>query len=1490
MPNNVIRKDIVQISVETDSSQLDKLSKKIDKTTGVISDDMTGSLNQAENAIRRIGESDGLADASKDAKDLAHNAKGAADDLDDVANTNFNKLTSGLNAINRKLTNLGGKVCSGVVKGLKTVAKVSFAGLVAGIGAAATGLVTVAKLASDLEETKNKIEVSFGVKDASGKVIDDTYSKKVMEWSKNSTTSMGLAQQTALDMTALFGDMGVSMGFTEKAAADMSMALTQQAADLASFKNMDIDSVTTALKGVYTGETESLKNLGVVMTQANLEQFAMEQGITKSYEAMTQAEKVQLRYNYLMKVTKNATGDYVRTGGGFANQLRTLTENFKQLGAVIGKLPMEKLASGMKVINDALAKIQGILSDGIQDGDIDQIVNIIEGLIDKGINALSTGLPKILPKVVEVGSTIMQALVRALPKVAPALARGLAELIVSLGQIIIDNGPELVGAVKQVIVEVLDVIGETFGEKFPLIKKLATFLSKNADTLTKIVGAILGIAVAFKVVNTVYSKVQGVMSIFGKGKGSLGGGSGTSGNGSDAANNITKPFSGFANIKIGTVLKGIANLTIILTALTGLAAIFLPLSKEIAKTGDLKSVLEVAAVMAILGVIGTAMTKAAGSLGKIPVATVAKGLASIAIIVAGLSALFLLVGALSLLDFDYKRMVVIVGMMGLLGIVGSACAVFAGIVGMIPIPVVLTGLANIALVLAGLTAVIVAFGAIAQIPGIDFFVNEGANLLIKIFDTLGKCVGAIIGGMAEQISTSLPTIGKNLASFAQNVKPMFTIFASADMSGVGAFFDALSTFLLTLAGKGILDSINKLFGGKNTLTTLGSDLTTFATKASGFFTTVATYPEAGFANATRLFDCLAGVKNLPSEGGIKGWINGAINYDSLASGLGKLGGNNVVAFFKAAAKLPAEGFNKAGQLFECLANLKSLPSEGGVKGWFNGEIAWDDISTNLPKIGDAAKSFFTSISSIKDFSLMSKLFTELKKASEILGKDGGLLDTLADLFTGDENSGMIKMGEDLAAFATSSKPFFDLVNKDTVDNITKFWDALGNPKIGSDALSTLETHLSNIVKKVEELPEKMATGLEKSGDALKDSLVSIWVEAAKAMAAPVNKIISGANWILNQFGSNKKVESWTPYAKGTNGHKGGNALVNDGRGAELVQMPNGSTFIPNGKNVFIPNAPKGMKVLPADRTAQLLGKKSPTFNYADGTGEIDIWSFIDDASGLVSAVTKKFVNYDNLAGYNLDASTAMVSTISDQMVDWTDNLFKELRNFNYDATKGVTQWLPLVSRALKIEKQYSLLNVARTLFQMQTESGGNPNAINLWDSNAKKGIPSKGLMQVIDPTFRAYARPGFDENIYDPLSNILASIRYAVSRYGSLAKAYRGKGYANGGIATTPSIFGEDGAEMAIPLTKDKRKRGVELWQQTGQMLGISSYTPEKDYGTYTEVNNTEYNTYSPHFSITISGSNSDRELARKVKRFVQEGITDCLESVSRQSPKLREV
>ena len=182
------------------------------------------------------------------------------------------------------------------------------------------------KLASDFEESLNKVNVSFG----QSSIVVEKFAKTTLD-------SFGIAEGSALEMASLFGDMGTSMGLTQKDAAKMSTSLVGLAGDLASFKNIRIDIAQTALASIFTGETESLKKLGVVMTQANLKQFALEQGITKTIKEMTQAEKVQLRYNFVIAQSTNALGDYERTSDGVANSTKSLQESVKELGEQFGK-------------------------------------------------------------------------------------------------------------------------------------------------------------------------------------------------------------------------------------------------------------------------------------------------------------------------------------------------------------------------------------------------------------------------------------------------------------------------------------------------------------------------------------------------------------------------------------------------------------------------------------------------------------------------------------------------------------------------------------------------------------------------------------------------------------------------------------------------------------------------------------------------------------------------------------------------------------------------------------------------------------------------------------------------------------------------------------------------------------------------------------------------------------------------------------------------
>ncbi|MBR9648592.1 phage tail tape measure protein [Clostridium tyrobutyricum] len=182
------------------------------------------------------------------------------------------------------------------------------------------------RLASDTSESMNKVEVAFG-----------SVNQSVKNWSDTTLKSYGIAKGTALDMSALYGDMATSMGLNQREAAKMSMSLVGLAGDLSSFKNIDIKQAEEALNGIFTGETESLKMLGIVMTDTNLQQYAYSKGIQKKTQDMTEAEKVQLRYNYVMDKTKNSHGDFERTSAGTANQMRVFQESLKELGATMGQ-------------------------------------------------------------------------------------------------------------------------------------------------------------------------------------------------------------------------------------------------------------------------------------------------------------------------------------------------------------------------------------------------------------------------------------------------------------------------------------------------------------------------------------------------------------------------------------------------------------------------------------------------------------------------------------------------------------------------------------------------------------------------------------------------------------------------------------------------------------------------------------------------------------------------------------------------------------------------------------------------------------------------------------------------------------------------------------------------------------------------------------------------------------------------------------------------
>lgn len=205
------------------------------------------------------------------------------------------------------------------------------------------------QLGSDLEEVQNVVDVTFG-----------SLSGEVDAFAKNAVTQFGLSELSAKQFASTMGAMVKSMGFNERAAADMGMAIAGLAGDIASFYNLDAETAFYKIRSGISGETEPLKQLGINLSVANLEQYALTQGITKSYNAMTQQEQALLRYNYLLSVTSDAQGDFSRTSASWANQTRILSEQFNSLKATIGQGLINAFTPVIKVINTVLAGLQTV--------------------------------------------------------------------------------------------------------------------------------------------------------------------------------------------------------------------------------------------------------------------------------------------------------------------------------------------------------------------------------------------------------------------------------------------------------------------------------------------------------------------------------------------------------------------------------------------------------------------------------------------------------------------------------------------------------------------------------------------------------------------------------------------------------------------------------------------------------------------------------------------------------------------------------------------------------------------------------------------------------------------------------------------------------------------------------------------------------------------------------------------------------------------------
>lgn len=201
-------------------------------------------------------------------------------------------------------------------------------------------------LGSDLAEVQNVVDVTFS-----------KMNEQVNNFAQNAVFQFGLSETMAKQYTGTFGAMAKAFGFVESEAYAMSTTLTGLAGDVASFYNITQGEAYTKLKSVFTGETESLKDLGVVMTQTALDQYALANGYGKTTAKMTEQEKVALRYAFVQQQLSLAQGDFARTSDSWANQVRILKLQFDSLRASLGQGFIAAVTPVIKVINTIMGKL-----------------------------------------------------------------------------------------------------------------------------------------------------------------------------------------------------------------------------------------------------------------------------------------------------------------------------------------------------------------------------------------------------------------------------------------------------------------------------------------------------------------------------------------------------------------------------------------------------------------------------------------------------------------------------------------------------------------------------------------------------------------------------------------------------------------------------------------------------------------------------------------------------------------------------------------------------------------------------------------------------------------------------------------------------------------------------------------------------------------------------------------------------------------------------
>ena len=822
-------------------------------------------------------------------------------------------------------------------------------------------------------------------------------SDQVDAWAKTTVGKFGMSQLSAKRTASTYMAMSKGMGMYGQAAVDMSMQAAERAGDIASFYNMTQEEADTLLKSIWTGETETLKRIGIVMTQTNLNAYALSRGIGKTVDEMTQAEQVQLRYMYVMEQTNLAAGDFAKTSGSWANQTRVLSERWKEFKAILGDMLIQALTPAIQLLNEFLSSLITVTKK------LAQVLSDVFGwdIGSQESNAAATNA------MADAQNNLADATAKA-SKEAKKAQSSFDELnVLSRTK---DSTESATSPFFDTTVTGDDNTKSGTGVKTSDLEPM----NKTLKSILVIVGAIGAAFAVWKISKSILNGVGVISSLFGGKKGG------------------SSRF-GVPNVK--TVLKGIADVTLVVFACIALIEAVglltkIPGFKETATDGINTLGIVFGGLLKIILPL-TLMSAGMVVLGKVGIKDVVLGMAGFASIISGTTVVITAIGALMAIPYfqDFLSSGIASVSTAFSGLwkvavpIGALTALVVGL-GYATPAVVLSGLAGLALVIGGTEAVLVALGALNQIPGFSWIVGEGGKVLLQLGEILGGFAGSIINGFLTEVSASFPEIGTNLAGFMTNAKPFFTGMERVNAGTVEAV-GYLAKAILLLTAADIMDGLTSWFTGGNSLINFGQQLCTFAPYFVKYSDTVkGVKTDVVKASASAAKSLAEFAKNIPNSGGVAGFFAGKNDIDIWGAKLPEFGKNfkkysdNVVGVKGDVVKASADSAKSLSEL------SKNLPNSGGVVSWFTGDNDIDDWGDKLPNFGKNLKKYSDNVTGVRE-DVVKASANAAKAISELannLPNSGGI----AGFFAG--NNDLDDFGEMLPGFGKNFKQYYNYIN------------------------------------------------------------------------------------------------------------------------------------------------------------------------------------------------------------------------------------------------------------------------------------------------------------------------------------------------------------------------------------------------------------------------------------------------------------------------------